>query len=77
VLALGRVAHEAVLRAVPAPLSAHPFAHGAEHGLPAHRRLFDAYHCSRYNTNTRRLTEPMFRAVFGRVVAFLGSQGAG
>ncbi len=66
VLALGRVAHEAVLRALGQRLSAHPFAHGAEHGLGEGTRLFDSYHCSRYNTQTRRLTAEMFAQVVDR-----------
>lgn len=67
VIALGRVAHEAVLRALGARASAHPFAHGREHtvgeGAPV---VLDCYHCSRYNTQTRRLTESMFRDIFRR-----------
>ncbi|ABI56710.1 uracil-DNA glycosylase [Alkalilimnicola ehrlichii MLHE-1] len=64
VLALGRVAHEAVLLAEDERLSHHPFAHGAEHPLAGGRILLDSYHCSRYNTQTRRLTPAMFSAVF-------------
>lgn len=63
VIALGRVAHEAVLRACAEPLRAHPFAHAAGHRLGAFL-LLDSYHCSRYNTQTRRLTPAMFREVF-------------
>ena len=66
VLALGAIAHGAVLRAQGLKASACKFAHGAEHRLPGGRVLVDSYHCSRYNTNTRRLTEEMFRAVVGR-----------
>jgi uracil-DNA glycosylase family 4 len=66
VLALGAIAHGAVLRAAGLKLAAYRFAHGAEHVLPSGRHLFDSYHCSRYNTNTRRLTTEMFREVFGR-----------
>jgi len=66
VLALGAIAHGAVLRALGVRPSACRFAHGAEHGLPGGRLLVDSYHCSRYNTNTRRLTEEMFRTVVGR-----------
>jgi uracil-DNA glycosylase len=62
-LALGRIAHEAVLRTLALPLSAHPFAHGAAHTLPDGRTLLDSYHCSRYNTNTGRLTPGMFADV--------------
>ena len=74
-IALGRIAHENVLRALGAKLSAHPFAHGGEHGLTGPRgpvTLFDSYHCSRYNTNTGRLTEAMFHAVFEQARARLG-----
>jgi uracil-DNA glycosylase family 4 len=62
-LALGRIAHEAVLRTLGVPLSAHPFAHAAVHPLPDGRTLLDSYHCSRYNTNTGRLTPTMFADV--------------
>lgn len=71
VLALGRIAHDAVLRALGRRLAAHPFAHGAEHELDG-VRLYDSYHCSRYNTNTGVLTPAMFRAVIGRIAADLG-----
>lgn len=65
-LALGRIAHDAVLRAVGAKPRDHVFAHAAEHRLPNGARLIDSYHCSRYNTQTRRLTETMFRDVVAR-----------
>jgi uracil-DNA glycosylase family 4 len=60
VLALGAVAHAAVLRAYGIPASTARFAHAARHGLPGQRLLVDSYHCSRYNTQTRRLTPEMF-----------------
>jgi len=66
-LALGKIAHDAVLRSLDIKLSAFKFAHGAQHPLPDGRLLIDSYHCSRYNTQTRRLTEPMFRAVFQEI----------
>ncbi len=66
VLALGRVAHEAFLRASGLKRSAFPFGHGREHALEDGRTLIDSYHCSRYNTSTGRLTEPMFRQVVTR-----------
>jgi uracil-DNA glycosylase family 4 len=66
VLALGLVAHNAVLRAVDLRQVAYPFSHGAEHSLPGGVRLLDSYHCSRYNTQTGRLTRGMFAAVVGR-----------
>ena len=60
VLALGAVAHGAVLRALGMATSAARFAHGACHPLPGERLMVDSYHCSRYNTQTRRLTPAMF-----------------
>jgi len=60
VLALGAIAHRAVLRALGLRLSQWPFSHGARHVLDDRLTLFDSYHCSRYNTQTRRLTEQMF-----------------
>lgn len=67
IMALGTIAHQAVLRAMGLKLSAHKFGHVAEHVLPGGLRLIDSYHCSRYNTQTKRLTEAMFRAVFIRI----------
>jgi uracil-DNA glycosylase len=66
ILALGAVAHAAVLRASGLRTAAHRFAHAAEHPLSGHRVLLDSYHCSRYNTQTRRLTVLMFEGVIGR-----------
>ncbi len=73
VVALGRIAHDAVLRSRALRLAAHPFGHGREHELsgPRPARLFDSYHCSRYNTNTGVLTTDMFHAVFRRVRDYL------
>jgi uracil-DNA glycosylase len=65
-LALGRVAHEALLMALGLARSRYRFAHGREHALDAARWLIDSYHCSRYNTATGRLTPRMFRAVIAR-----------
>lgn len=71
ILALGRVAHESTLTALGARKSAHQFAHGARHEIIGNSHptlvLFDSYHCSRYNTNTGRLTTPMFHAVFRQI----------
>lgn len=64
ILALGNVAHQAVLKALGLKAAACKFGHGARHELPDGRILYDSYHCSRYNTQTRRLTEAMFHAVF-------------
>ncbi len=71
ILALGRIAHDATLRALGAARSAHAFAHGAGHRFDGGRLLVDSYHCSRYNTNTRRLTPAMFRAVFDTLAQHL------
>ncbi len=78
ILALGKVAHDAVVRVFGLKLSATPFAHGARHELPhdlphdlpeniGSLGLWDSYHCSRYNTNTRRLTPEMFEDIFRRL----------
>ncbi len=75
VVALGRIAHDSLLRACAARLVAHPFGHGRVHEIGFDGRalrLFDSYHCSRYNTNTGVLTPDMFRAVFRSVSAALG-----
>jgi uracil-DNA glycosylase family 4 len=61
VLALGSIAHDAVLTANGHKKSAYRFAHAAQHHLPGGLVLTDSYHCSRYNTNTNRLTPEMFR----------------
>ncbi len=66
IVALGRIAHEAVLMALDLKRADFPFAHAAEHRLDATRQLVDSYHCSRYNTQTRRLTAPMFKSVLRR-----------
>jgi uracil-DNA glycosylase family 4 len=77
ILALGRIAHDAVLRAHREKLNAWRFRHGAVHELPGGISLVDSYHCSRYNTQTRRLTEAMFRAVASRATALAGLAGPG
>jgi uracil-DNA glycosylase len=66
-LALGGIAHKAVLMAAAEKTSAHKFAHGARHRLHNGLMLFDSYHCSRYNTQTRRLTASMFEQVFAEI----------
>jgi uracil-DNA glycosylase family 4 len=65
-LALGSIAHNAALRALALKPSEYKFAHAAEHPLPTGHLLLDCYHCSRYNTQTGRLTEKMFADVFAR-----------
>jgi uracil-DNA glycosylase family 4 len=67
ILALGQIAHQAVLRALDLKLGGYPFAHASDHRLPDGRRLVSSYHCSRYNTQTRRLTPEMFAAVFEKI----------
>lgn len=68
-LALGKIAHDAIARAYGLKLSMFKFGHAAEHQLPDGRKLFDSYHCSRYNTQTRRLTETMFKEALGKAAA--------
>lgn len=70
-LALGQIAHNAVLSALGAKRSQFGFGHGAQHDLPNDVRLFDSYHCSRYNTQTRRLTTEMFEAIFESIAHYL------
>ena len=71
-IALGKIAHDAILRTQNVPLSRYKFNHGAEHWLsPQNLKLFDSYHCSRYNTQTKRLSENMFDEVFQRAVSAL------
>jgi len=72
ILALGAIAHRAVLMAFELAPGRHRFAHHAVHELPG-TRLFDSYHCSRYNTNTKRLTTSQFEAVIRDIAKFLGS----
>ncbi len=72
ILALGKGAHDQVLRALTVrPAGNYPFVHGRLHTLPTDLRLADSYHCSRYNTNTGRLTTAMFEDVFRKVRALL------
>lgn len=79
VLALGSVAHHAVLMALGLKPREYRFGHHKIHALPATAaapqgmRLFDSYHCSRYNTQTKRLTSATFEAVFRNIRAFLSA----
>ncbi len=70
-LALGGIAHKAVLMATKEKAGDFKFGHAAQHRLRTGAMLFDSYHCSRYNTNTRRLTTPMFEQVFADIRRFL------
>lgn len=65
---LGQIAHQSTVKVLGGRLPKAKFGHGAEHKMPGGRWLIDSYHCSRYNTNTGRLTAPMFEAVFARAV---------
>jgi uracil-DNA glycosylase len=67
ILALGRIAHDSTLAALGYHKSQFPFAHAARHQLSPELALFDSFHCSRYNTNTGRLTPEMFHAVFAAI----------
>ncbi len=67
-LALGQIAHIAVLDALKVKRSTAPFGHNTAYPMPNGAMLFSSYHCSRYNTNTGRLTEAMFHAVFDKIV---------
>jgi uracil-DNA glycosylase family 4 len=71
IVALGRIAHDAVAIALDVKRSRFPFSHGAKHKIAGHLTLFDSYHCSRYNTNTGVLTPAMFRAVFRSARSYL------
>ena len=71
ILALGGVAHRTVLSAFGKKQSTFPFSHGARHELNCELSLMDSYHCSRYNTNTGRLTTKMFNDVFQDVTSLL------
>jgi uracil-DNA glycosylase len=71
VMALGTIAHQAVLMALNLRKSSFAFGHGARHELPGGLTLFDSYHCSRYNTQTKRLTTAMFNAVIEEVAEHL------
>jgi uracil-DNA glycosylase family 4 len=66
-LALGAIAHQSVLAALGERRAAFPFKHGALHRLSGGMTLVDSYHCSRYNTNTGRLTPQMFEDVFRKI----------
>jgi uracil-DNA glycosylase family 4 len=71
ILCLGQIAHQAMLKTFGLKLSAYKFAHGARHQLENGLTLFDSYHCSRYNTQTYRLTPEMFEDVFADIRTYL------
>lgn len=70
-MALGRIAHDTTLRMLGLRLKEFPFGHAATHDIGNGLTLVDSYHCSRYNTNTGRLTTPMFEQVFNRIFEFI------
>jgi uracil-DNA glycosylase family 4 len=74
IVALGRVAHDSALTVLGCRRSQFTFAHGRRHELPSRHVLFDSFHCSRYNTNTGKLTPEMFRAVFADVRQMLPTE---
>jgi uracil-DNA glycosylase len=67
ILALGRIAHDSVIRALAHSPGKMPFKHGAVHESDGRLKIFDSYHCSRYNTNTGVLTVAMFTEIFARI----------
>ena len=71
VLALGGIAHRAIVRALGGRQNDYKFGHGCEYRITEELTLLDSYHCSRYNTNTRRLTPKMFRSIFARTRVLL------
>ena len=73
ILALGKIAHDSVLRAFDLKLSKHPFGHANLHKLDKQLHLLDSYHCSRYNTQTKRLTQKQFEAIFIQARSILES----
>lgn len=75
-LTLGKIAHDSTLRMLGARAASSPFSHGGQHQIGKYR-LFSSYHCSRYNTNTGRLTPEMFDEVFREIAAFLAHKQSG
>jgi uracil-DNA glycosylase family 4 len=77
IMALGRIAHDSTLAALGVRRAQFPFAHGARHAISPGLVLFDSFHCSRYNTNTGKLTPQMFRDVVGALAAHLRVEADG
>lgn len=72
IVCLGKIAHDSVIRAVGLTLSGAKFSHGAIHKIENSKvRIFDTYHCSRYNVNTRRLTASMFEDIFASAKSYI------
>jgi uracil-DNA glycosylase family 4 len=74
-IALGQIAHQSAVKVLGGRLPKARFGHLAEHRVPSGRIIIDSYHCSRYNTNTGRLTAEMFEAVFARVIELRDGAG--
>ncbi|MBO9669928.1 MAG: uracil-DNA glycosylase [Sphingobium sp.] len=72
-IALGQIGHQSAVKVLGGKLLKAPFGHLAEHRMPDGRIVIDSYHCSRYNTNTGRLTAEMFEEVFARALEIRGS----
>ena len=72
ILCLGKISHDNTVRALGLRLKDYPFGHHKIHELQGGKRLYSSYHCSRYNTNTKRLTEEMFFKVFADIRGFIG-----
>lgn len=68
ILALGKIGHDTIIRTHGEKLSQYKFAHNCTHELPSGIKLIDSYHCSRYNTQTGRLTDGMFHDVFDTIM---------
>ena len=73
ILCLGQIAHRSALKAMFLKQSEYPFAHGKFYNLEGGKVIVDSYHCSRYNTQTKRLTEPMFSDIFMKITEHLKS----
>jgi uracil-DNA glycosylase family 4 len=73
IVTLGLISHQSTVRALGLRVAGYPFSHGARQQA-GRLTLFSSYHCSRYNTNTGRLTEEMFVSVFRDLAEFLGAQ---
>ncbi len=71
ILALGKIAHDSIIRSFELRLSQYPFGHGNQHELIGNITLIDSYHCSRYNTQTKRLTTKQFEQVFKKITKIL------
>lgn len=74
ILALGLIAHQAVIKGLNLKIKDYKFGHAAQYTLPNGMVLVDSYHCSRYNTQTKRLTAQMFEDVFAQIQTLLAKE---